>query len=358
MSTDIINSTRAAELLEKVLISGDLSALTAEERILYYTKVCESIGLNPLTKPFDYIKLDGKLVLYAKRDATDQLRNIHDISILISSRECIGDLYVVQARATSQKKGRTDESIGVVNIANLKGNHLANAFMKAETKAKRRVTLSIAGLGFLDETELETISDVTYPTVNDSPPKPSLNNPTMDSSNQTNQSTLHQESSQSPIKTDPYWIEGVVLNLEGCSELIAGKTCYNITLSTGHKIYIPEGHPVIEHYQLLAGQYFEFLVNLWEEKECISGGMEAMKRKQSEPRIQKGFIVDQIDFSRRSDNQEPFAKLRVRKIEGGDPFYVVATAELIGAVEKIVVNEPVALDFSEENGFIFLKSVS
>ena len=29
--------------------------------------------------------------------------------------------------------------------------------MKAETKAKRRVTLSIAGLGWLDETELETI---------------------------------------------------------------------------------------------------------------------------------------------------------------------------------------------------------
>jgi hypothetical protein len=34
---------------------------------------------------------------------------------------------------------------------------LANALMKAETKAKRRVTLSIAGLGWLDETELETI---------------------------------------------------------------------------------------------------------------------------------------------------------------------------------------------------------
>jgi hypothetical protein len=29
--------------------------------------------------------------------------------------------------------------------------------MKAETKAKRRVTLSICGLGFLDETEVETL---------------------------------------------------------------------------------------------------------------------------------------------------------------------------------------------------------
>jgi hypothetical protein len=32
--------------------------------------------------------------------------------------------------------------------------------MKAETKAKRRVTLSLAGLGWLDETELETIPQV------------------------------------------------------------------------------------------------------------------------------------------------------------------------------------------------------
>ena len=357
MNTDIINPTQA-ELLEKVLISGDLSKLTSAERIFYYQQVCESLGLNPLTKPFDYIQLDGKLVLYAKRDATDQLRNIHDISILITSRECIGDLYVVQARATSHKKGRTDESIGVVNIANLKGNHLANALMKAETKAKRRVTLSIAGLGFLDETELETISDLAQPTIKGIPSNLSPNNPTMDSSNQTTHAPAHQENSKPVNEIEPYWVEGVVLNLEGCSELIAGKTCYNITLSTGHKIYVPEGHPIIEHYQLLSGQHFEIHVTLWEGKECISGGMEAMKRKQPEQVTEKRFIVEEKIFSKRDDNQEPFARLRVRKVEGGDPFYVVAIAGLIGAAEKIVENEPVALEFSEEHGFLFLKSVS
>jgi hypothetical protein len=40
------------------------------------------------------------------------------------------------------------------------GDVLANALMKAETKAKRRVTLSLAGLGWLDETELDTIPGV------------------------------------------------------------------------------------------------------------------------------------------------------------------------------------------------------
>src|SRR5690606_14833750 len=55
--------------------------------------------------------------------------------------------------------GRTDSELGVVPIEGLKGNNLANAIMKAITKAKRRVTLSIVGLGWLDETEVQDIPD-------------------------------------------------------------------------------------------------------------------------------------------------------------------------------------------------------
>lgn len=150
------NGQELVGLLEKVVVMGDISSLTPAERLSYYQKVCESVGLNPLTRPFDYINLNGKLTLYARKDATDQLRKIHSISINITSRERIGDIYVVTAKAWN-KEGREDEAIGAVSIANLKGDQLANALMKAETKAKRRVTLSIAGLGMLDETELETI---------------------------------------------------------------------------------------------------------------------------------------------------------------------------------------------------------
>lgn len=60
------------------------------------------------------------------------------------------------ARATDPA-GRSDEAIGAVSVAGLRGDALANAIMKAETKAKRRVTLSIVGLGWLDESEIETI---------------------------------------------------------------------------------------------------------------------------------------------------------------------------------------------------------
>ncbi len=42
-------------------------------------------------------------------------------------------------------------------IEGLKGEARANAIMKCVTKAKRRVTLSICGLGMLDETEVDSI---------------------------------------------------------------------------------------------------------------------------------------------------------------------------------------------------------
>jgi hypothetical protein len=69
----------------------------------------------------------------------------------------MGDIYIITARA-KDRTGREDESTGAVAVRTLKGDALANALMKCETKAKRRVTLSIAGLGWLDETELATIT--------------------------------------------------------------------------------------------------------------------------------------------------------------------------------------------------------
>jgi hypothetical protein len=144
------------DVVEKVVLGGDLSELNAAQRAEYYSAVCRSLGLNPLTKPFEYLTLNGKLRLYALRDCADQLRRLHGISIYIANRERLSDIYVVTARARD-RQGREDESTGAVPLGNLRGDALANALMKAETKAKRRVTLSIAGLGWLDETEVETI---------------------------------------------------------------------------------------------------------------------------------------------------------------------------------------------------------
>jgi hypothetical protein len=139
--------------VEDVLIRGDLSQLTEAQRNEYYMRVCQSLGLNYLTQPFAYLNLSGKLVLYAKRDCADQLRKINGISIEIVGQTIDGGLITVHAKARD-KSGRTDEDYGVVPYKAAGNEFSANATMKAVTKAKRRVTLSISGLGFLDETEI------------------------------------------------------------------------------------------------------------------------------------------------------------------------------------------------------------
>ena len=146
----------AAIKTDAVLIQGDLSTLSEDQRSAYYLRVCESLGLNPHTQPFEYIPLGGKLKLYATRACSDQLRKLHGVSIQILSRELVEDIYTVTARAEDMT-GRTDESCGVVSLKGLMGEARSNKIMCAETKAKRRVTLSICGLGWLDESEIETI---------------------------------------------------------------------------------------------------------------------------------------------------------------------------------------------------------
>ena len=142
--------------IEQVLVAGDLAKLTGDQRLAYYQRLCETLGLNPLTQPFQFLQLSGKLVLYATKSCTDQLRQLHGVSITSVTSAQVGDVYVVTAAATD-RQGRTDCATGAVSIAGLKSDALANALMKSETKAKRRVTLSLCGLGMLDESEVETI---------------------------------------------------------------------------------------------------------------------------------------------------------------------------------------------------------
>lgn len=143
------------EAIEKVLMQGDLTALGVEDRLKYYNSLCKSLGLNALTRPFEYLKFQGKTILYARKDCADQLRKVHKVSIDSIDTKQVGDLFVVTVSASIGD--RKDSATGALMIKGLSGEALANALMKAETKAKRRVTLSICGLGFLDETEIEDV---------------------------------------------------------------------------------------------------------------------------------------------------------------------------------------------------------
>lgn len=97
-------ATTNASILEQVVMTGDLSKLTPEQRVSYYLKVCESTGLNPMTRPFDYITLNGKLTLYARKDASQPL-----YQYIISNNRIVSnwgiDIYTNQVYTKTKNGG-------------------------------------------------------------------------------------------------------------------------------------------------------------------------------------------------------------------------------------------------------------
>jgi hypothetical protein len=149
-------TTEQSQTISNLVLGGDLSKMNPQERVTYYVQLCQSLSLNPLTQPFQILKFQGKEILYATKSCTEQLRKLQGVSVTKLEPRAEGDVYLVVAYVIDST-GRTDAATGAVQVTNLKGEALANAFMKAETKAKRRATLSLCGLGILDESELDTL---------------------------------------------------------------------------------------------------------------------------------------------------------------------------------------------------------
>jgi hypothetical protein len=176
--SNIIEMKRAEVLdpaiIESIVLAGDLSKLKPDQKVVYYNYRCQQAGLDPSAKPFDLLTLSGKQVLYANAGATQQLCNIHKLSTQITHRERVDDIYLVSCRVTGAD-GRISENQGAVSVGGLKGDALANAILKATTKAIRRSVLAHCGLGMLDETEVETIPGARVAPVvqvaSESPPK-------------------------------------------------------------------------------------------------------------------------------------------------------------------------------------------
>lgn len=157
MSAELtVQSQMLSAKAEALIASGDLTELSAVERVTWYKMRCDAAGLDWRTQPFQYLKLNGKTVLYATKTASEQAAETRGVSLEILSRDRMDGLFVVTCRA-KDKSGRGTDSIGAVAIENLRGEALANALMKAETKAKRRAVLSFCGLGMLDETEIDSV---------------------------------------------------------------------------------------------------------------------------------------------------------------------------------------------------------
>lgn len=164
------------EKIEQVLVTGDLASLKPAERVLYYKSLCQSMGLNPLAKPFEFLllKKPGEetptLTLYATASLADQLRARHGVSVRVVSKHTEDGVYYTEVEG-SLPNGRTEIEIAGVPVVREDGEwkttqngkrywagngvwkplsplDTANARMKCFTKAKRRVTLRLISMGF------------------------------------------------------------------------------------------------------------------------------------------------------------------------------------------------------------------
>jgi hypothetical protein len=146
-----------------LVTEGDCGKLTEAQKLSYYRARCDAAGLDYRAQPFQFVKLNNKLVLYALKACSEQLAAKHGLSVRlvetpadVQELAASGGCRAFTARVTG-KDGRETDDVGVVTIKSASGDALANAMMKGATKAKRRAVLAHCGLGMLDETEIETI---------------------------------------------------------------------------------------------------------------------------------------------------------------------------------------------------------
>lgn len=153
-----VTNPNTFDKVQELLASGNIDQFTPKEKVEYVTRLCEASGLNPLSRPFEFIRFQGKTVLYASKGCADQLRKINHISIKVIEKKIEEGVLFITIEG-SDRESRIDTDMGAIPIAGLKGEALANATMKCLTKAKRRLTLSMCGLGIMDESEFDTLPE-------------------------------------------------------------------------------------------------------------------------------------------------------------------------------------------------------
>jgi len=171
---DIEISADVESAIAQMQASGkDTGSLTAQQRAGYVTALCRALRLNPLTSPVQFIKLNGKEVLYVTRTATDQLAAIHGLNRkTVRGPEIVdiaGTKIAICAVEVTLPNGRSETATATLPVADP-----AMLYMKLETKAKRRGTLAILGLGLLAEEEAESIPGAERVDLAPAPKRPAL----------------------------------------------------------------------------------------------------------------------------------------------------------------------------------------
>lgn len=178
---------REIERADKTLSDKGLERKEYEALQNRVDRLASALGLEPASSPLEVIRFPGawRVSVYVKVDGTDQLRALHGVSAEIKSQSVdpANELAIVVARCTIDETGRSAENVGATSLTEPlyeypqgskkrrvrddDGNPVsrpiadtarANLVMKAATKAIRRATLALLGLGFLEEASEEDVA--------------------------------------------------------------------------------------------------------------------------------------------------------------------------------------------------------
>lgn len=172
-TTALANHEDATLALTHYLGTGDLSRLTGEQKAALYLDTCASLGINPRTRPFDWIEFydpetkGKKLTLYPNKACADQLAFQHQIRVRTVEEKIVGSLFKVTVEGT-MPNGRSETAVSYLDLTDrdgnqLRGQKLGNAFMKGHTKAKRRLVFAM--LGMMAPPEADELQQVRIVTV-------------------------------------------------------------------------------------------------------------------------------------------------------------------------------------------------
>lgn len=150
------------EIMKKINDSvGDFSVLSNEERNVFVEHICETYNLDKSSVPVRFVtdNKSKKVIPYLARTATDQLRMNLNISVIEQNVQFSpnGIACIVTVKVQDDK-GRTDMDVGSVFLGNATGDDYAKQIMSCVTKAKRRATISLSGIGILDEAEIMSMT--------------------------------------------------------------------------------------------------------------------------------------------------------------------------------------------------------
>ena len=152
------------DIVSSIILHNDLSKLTKEQQVQYVSYRCSKAGLDVAGSPFNLIpNKEGKLFLYANKEAAAQLNQLRSLSPVVSKEEFLMDNTIFKVTYKVTENGRATEDCGAVGLVKVKKmpgkpdeirplspDEVADAIMKAHTKAKRRAILTHCGIGTND----------------------------------------------------------------------------------------------------------------------------------------------------------------------------------------------------------------